>query len=275
MTHSGRIRSIPQSFDPAVVAAIDARLAGVRETEAVQIPLAIESGSRAWGFPSPDSDYDCRFVFVRPLEQLLSPWLRRDVIETPLDAVLDVNGWELGKALKLLLKGNAVIIEWLQSPVVYDADEAFRDDFRAFASEAADPKLIARHYLHLGVRQRRVYFGDGTAVAQKKLFYALRPAAALRWLRMNPQATVPPMHFPTLMEECAPPAELRAVTQDLLARKAVTHELGTGPAPKEILSFIDAEFELATSTIDTGPVTVSEAARARATAFYQAVIQRS
>ena len=83
------------------------------------------------------------------------------------------------------------------------------------------------------------------------------------------------MHFPTLMEECAPPAELRAVTQDLLARKAVTHELGTGPAPKEILSFIDAEFELATSTIDTGPVTVSEAARARATAFYQAVIQRS
>ncbi|MFE3443732.1 DNA polymerase beta superfamily protein [Nocardia sp. NPDC059180] len=84
--------------------------------------LAIESGSRAWGFPSPDSDYDCRFLYVASLDTYLSPWRTRDVIETPLVGLLDVNGWDLGKALRLLVKGNAVLIEWLQSPIVYRGD---------------------------------------------------------------------------------------------------------------------------------------------------------
>ncbi len=79
------LRSIPDSFSPGAVAAIDARLDAICAEHGVEIPLAIESGSRAWGFPSPDSDYDCRFVFVRPVEQHLSPWPRRDVIETPLE----------------------------------------------------------------------------------------------------------------------------------------------------------------------------------------------
>jgi hypothetical protein len=76
----------------------------VRE-HGVAIGLAVESGSRAWGFPSPDRDYDCRFVFIRPLAQYLTPWPRRDVIELPLVDELDVNGWDLTKSLKLLMKG--------------------------------------------------------------------------------------------------------------------------------------------------------------------------
>src|ERR1700761_1408599 len=172
-TGSMALRSIPASFSPDVVALIDARLDAICAEHGVSIPLAIESGSRAWGFPSPDSDYDCRFVFVRPVVQHLSPWQRRDVIETPLDAVLDVNGWELGKAIKLLLKGNAVIIEWLRSPIVYRGEAWFRDAFLAFAGDLADQNLVARHYLHLGERQRRLHFGDGQIVPQKKIFYAL------------------------------------------------------------------------------------------------------
>src|SRR6187399_351008 len=109
-------RVLPADFDPVVVAEIDARLAAVERDEQVRIPIAIESGSRAWGFPSPDSDYDCRFVYVRRPDAYLSPWVPRDVIETPLVGDLDVNGWDLGKALKLMLKGNAVILEWLRSP---------------------------------------------------------------------------------------------------------------------------------------------------------------
>ena len=112
------LRCIPADFSASTVEAIDDRLTSVETEHQVRVALAIESDSRAWGFPSPDSDYDCRFIFIRPIEHHLSPWVRRDVIETPLDAVLDVNGWELGKALKLLLKGNAVIIEWLRSPIV-------------------------------------------------------------------------------------------------------------------------------------------------------------
>jgi predicted nucleotidyltransferase len=191
------------------------------------------------------------------------------VIETPLEGDLDVNGWDLGKALKLLLKGNAVIIEWLRSPVMYGVDEGFRDDFLALAMEVANPTLIARHYLHLGLRQRRTYFADHADVPQKKLFYALRPAATLRWLRMNPGEGVAPMHFPTLMRECDPPGELRPVVDDLLARKAVTHELGGGPAPSEIMAFIDAEFALASETVEIEPVVVSAAHRAMAEAFFR------
>ena len=263
------LRHIPDSFSPPVVAAIDARLTDVEAEHEVRIALAIESGSRAWGFPSPDSDYDCRFVYIRPVEQHLSPWVRRDVIETPLDAVLDVNGWELGKALKLMLKGNGVIIEWLRSPLVYRGDAGFRDDMLAFAAEFADRDLIARHYLHLGERQRTVYLGDGKDVSIKKIFYALRPAAMLRWLRLRPGEAIAPMHFPTVMASCEPPADVAAVVDDLMARKAQTRELGSAPLPEPIHAFIDTEFDLARTAFEKRPVTVTADAIAAAEALFR------
>lgn len=234
--------SLPTSLDANAVAEITARLDGIRSIDGVAIPLAVESGSRAWGFPSPDSDYDCRFVFVRPVDQYLSPWPRRDVIETPLDALIDVNGWDLGKAIRLLLKGNAVIVEWLTSPIAYGVDEEFRRMFLDLAKRVAERNLIARHYLHLGVRQRNAYFADHKDVALKKLFYAVRPAAALRWLRQRPNAVIAPMHFQTLFGECDPPADVAEIIEDLIERKAVTRELGSAPLPAAVAQFVDDEF---------------------------------
>jgi len=257
-------------MDRAAVEAIDARLSEIRRAHGVSIPLAIESGSRAWGFPSSDSDYDCRFVFVRPLEQCLTPWPLRDVIETPLDGELDVNGWELGKALKLLSKGNAVIIEWLTSPIAYGVDETFRAAFIDLANEIADRPLVARHYLHLGRTQRERAAADPDNVAIKRLFYALRPAAALRWLRARPEASVAPMHFPTLMTECEPPSAVAAIVTELIARKAVTRELGRAAPPKELMAFIDVEFAAATETFG-GPRrrTLDDQQRKTVEAFYR------
>jgi predicted nucleotidyltransferase len=240
------LRDIPARFDPAIVAAIDARLDGVECENHVRILLAIESGSRAWGFPSPDSDYDSRFIYVRGRDDYLSPWLRRDVIETPLDAILDVNGWDLGKALKLVLKGNAVVIEWLQSPIIYRGDPAFRAAMLNFAGHFADRASVARHYLHLGERQYRTYFAEGKQIALKKVFYSLRPAAALRWLRLHPDQTVAPMHFPTLIAASDMPKDVVVIVDELLARKAVTKELGEAPLPPPIRDFIESEFAVAT-----------------------------
>jgi uncharacterized protein len=268
------LRSIPDSFSPGAVAAIDTRLGVICAEHGVAIPLAIESGSRAWGFPSPDSDYDCRFVFVRPVDQHLSPWPRRDVIETPLDAVLDVNGWELGKAIKLLLKGNAVIIEWLRSPIAYRGEGWFRDTFLDFAGRFADRDLIGRHYLHLGERQRRVHFGDGKIVPQKKIFYALRPAATLRWLRLHPNAAIAPMYFPSLMGECDAPADVLALTTDLMQRKAITRELGAQPLPPAIAASIDQEFEIARPVFEGRVAIVSEEAKHEADRFFRQTIHR-
>lgn len=268
------LRRIDPGMDPEVVTRIDRRLDDLEAAEDMTILLAVESGSRAWGFPSPDSDYDCRFVYLRHTDRYLSPWPPRDVIETPLEGVFDVNGWDLAKALKLMLKGNAVILEWLRSPIVYRGDPAFRQGLLDFAMRHADRELIARHYLHLGERQRMTYFGDGQSVPQKKIFYALRPAAALRWLRLHPDAGIPPMHFPTLMAECEPPAAVAAIAEALMARKARTRELGTEPLDPVLATFIDDTFAEARAIFMTGRVHLGEAARAEAETFFRDTIRR-
>lgn len=268
-----QLSSIPASFAPDVVAAIDAELNRIEREQKVVLPLVIESGSRAWGFPSPDSDYDCRFIFVRREEDYLTLFPNRDVIEVPPSGDLDVNGWDLAKALRLMLKGNAVVLEWLRSPIAYRCDPRFREAFLALARECSDRRLIGRHYLHLGERQRRTYFGDSKSIALKKLFYALRPAAALRWLRFHPQEAVPPMHFPTLLAECDPPAQVAALADELMARKAETRELGTGPLPDAIFAFIAEEFEAARELFETGPVRPSAESRAKAEAFFREVVR--
>lgn len=237
----------------------------------MSLPLAIESGSRAWGFPSPDSDYDCRFVYIRRAEDYLTPWPRRDVIETPLDGDLDVNGWDLAKALRLLLKGNAVILEWLRSPIAYRGEPGFRDSFLELAERIADRNALQRHYLSMGQRERRLHFGDAQAVAVKKVFYALRPAMVLRWLRRHPEARVPPMHFPQLAAECALPADLAALVAELLARKEVTRELGTAPLPALVGRFVDAEFA-DTTAFDLRTPQPQPAALAAAETFFRSTL---
>ncbi len=268
------LRSIPADMDAGKVASIDAMLDRIAGEHRVFLPLAVESGSRAWGFASPDSDYDCRFVYVRRTIDHITPWPVRDVIELPLEGDLDANGWDLRKALQLLLKGNAVIVEWLCSPVVYRGQVWFRDAFLEFARRAASREAICRHYLHLGERQRRVYFGDESSVPQKKVFYALRPAAALRWLRMHPAEAVAPMHFPTLMVECDPPAELREEVRDLMDRKAVTHELGATPLSRAVAAFIDSEFEIARGALENVSVDPPEEMMSEAQRFYRMVVER-
>lgn len=238
------LRSIPATMDPEIVASIDSTLDRVEREHHARVRLAIESGSRAWGFPSPDSDYDCRFLYVASLDTYLSPWRTRDVIETPLAGLLDVNGWDLGKALRLLVKGNAVLIEWLQSPIVYRGDERFRAELLELAEAVADRNRVARHYLHLGDRQWKLFERNGSL---KKVLYSLRPAMALRWLREHPGAAVAPMHLPTLMAQCELPADLVAAITELTEVKSRTREMGSGSAPEPIAAFVAAEFDLADS----------------------------
>lgn len=236
------LRSIPASMDPAVVATIDGELDRIVREHRADVLLAIESGSRAWGFPSPDSDYDCRFVYLRPVADYLTPWPGRDVIETPIVGLLDVSGWDLVKALRLLVNGNAVLIEWLMSPIVYRGDVQFRDELRALADEVADRDRVARHYLHLGRNQWRLRESSGSL---KKVFYSLRPAMALRWLHEHPGKAVAPMHLPTLLEQCELPTDFIDAVAELTELKSRTREMGSGSVPAPIEKFIDDEFEQA------------------------------
>ena len=222
---------------------IDARLTDVETTHRVVIGWAIESGSRAWGFPSPDRDYDCRFLYLHTPDGYLTPWLPRDVIETPLDRVYDVNGWDLRKAIDLMVRGNATVSEWLRSPIVYRGDPDFRDLLLDLADQVAEPELIARHYAHLGQLQwERLGSPDPDApVRLKGIFYCLRPAAALRWMRCHPGQAVPPMRLQTLLEESDTPAGVMEAVAALVALKAATREFGTGRFPPVLHPFVLAE----------------------------------
>ncbi|PXX64156.1 hypothetical protein DFR70_105341 [Nocardia tenerifensis] len=254
-------------MDPTVVGSIDVELARVERKHRVSVRLAIESGSRAWGFPSPDSDYDCRFVYVGNLDTYLSPWRTRDVIETPPTGLLDVNGWDLAKALRLLVAGNAVLIEWLMSPIVYRGDARFRDELRALAEEVADRNRVARHYLHLGRKQWELFDRNRSL---KKVFYSLRPAMALRWLRAHPGATVAPMHLPTLMAGCDLDTDLVAAVAELTALKSRTREMGSGAVPVPIAAFIESEFALAAAAFPKTAAPDLDRARSRTAEFFRA-----
>ena len=133
-------------IDPAFHTRAEAALAAVEREEGVRILLAIESGSRAWGFPSQDSDYDVRFIFVRPLADYLRVSPPRDVIERPIDDLLDLGGWDLRKALGLAVRSNAVVGEWLSSPVVYRSDPSIVIRLQALAHQAAHLPALAYHY---------------------------------------------------------------------------------------------------------------------------------
>jgi uncharacterized protein len=192
----------------------------------------------------------------------------RDVIETPLEDDMDVNGWDLGKAIKLMLKGNAVILEWLQSPIIYQADENFKNSMLKLAERAADRNGLARHYYHLGTRQWRTYFQLGEMVAIKKLFYVVRPALALRWLRVNTGKTVPPMDFQTLLVEAETSSDLSMLFHDLVAQKVVTRELGAAPVPESVSRFVLEEFRLAEPLCEQRLVKKDEVLRQQTQAFF-------
>jgi predicted nucleotidyltransferase len=230
---------LPDSFDAAIVAGIDARLATTERDEHVHIPIAIESGSRAWGFPSPDSDYDCRFVFVRRRDDYRSLWQPRDVIETPLDAIYDVAGWDLGKLIKLMIKGNAVAIEWLTSPIRYRFDQGIANRLLGLARDVTDRAAVRRHYYNLAKASWTPLDREKVDVPLKKLLYALRPVVALTWLDRHPGEVVAPMAFAQSLDAIDLAPALRAEIDALVERKLASAELGRGPIPPAIAALID------------------------------------
>ena len=198
---------------------IQAALAAVEREEGCRVLLAVESGSRAWGFASPDSDYDVRFFYVRPWDWYLRLERRRDVIERPITDLLDMNGWDLQKALTLLHGANPTVFEWLASPVVYR-----ETPFAKTLQEAARPYFSVKkslwHYLHMAERNYREYL-RGDLVRAKKYFYVLRPVLACRWVL--DRGAPPPMEFEALAAACLPPA-LGPLVEALLTLKRAAPE---------------------------------------------------
>ena len=170
------------------------KLHKIEQRENCRILLAVESGSRAWGFASPDSDYDVRFIYVRDKESYLKLNRPRDVIELPINDVLDINGWDVDKALKLLHKSNPTVFEWFSSPVIYKTTP-FADQFKPVMQHYFSSKSGLWHYLQMASGNYRDYL-KRDMVKAKKYFYVLRPILACRWILEK--GTPPPMLFSEL-----------------------------------------------------------------------------
>ena len=225
------------------------RLDTIEREEDVRVLYACESGSRAWGFASPDSDYDVRFVYVHRPDWYLSIADRRDVIERPIIDELDLSGWELRKALRLFRKSNPPLLEWLGSPIVYRERTALASRLRALAARHHSPRSCAYHYLNMARRNHAAYL-QGDRIRLKKYLYVLRPLLAVRWIESG--RGIVPMEFERLVEAMIADTGLRRAIDALLARKRTGSELGRGPRIAVISEFIETEIAAHGSNLGAG-----------------------
>lgn len=222
-------------IDPAVRQEILRKLQAVEAEHGVRVLYACESGSRGWGFASPDSDYDVRFVFVRPAKEYLRVTPARDVIEEVPGPVFDVNGWDVRKALQLLAKGNATLVEWLSSPVVYRQDDSFVQRLRNVAPAVYQPIRSFHHYFAMGRGNFREYL-QGEQVRAKKYLYVLRPLLAAKWVLERPEA--PPMAFESLVRELVVDPVVRQDIEELLILKRRSGEQEWLPARPQLNAYL-------------------------------------
>lgn len=213
-------------LSPEARTLIGTRLAALAAEHQVKIVTACESGSRAWGFPSPDSDYDVRFIYVHPKTWYLALEEGRDVIDLPIEdsavGLLDFGGWDMRKTLRLARKSNPVIWEWLQSPIIYQANGLGQTPpLRKMLDPFYSPITACHHYLSLarGTMEREL---NSPTVKIKKYFYMLRPLLAAAWIERYRE--VPPMELTPLLALLDGQPAIKASIDDLLERKQVTDE---------------------------------------------------
>ena len=214
---------------------IQEKLREIEQHEECRILLAVESGSRAWGFASPDSDYDVRFIYVRPEKAYLRLDRTRDVIEVPINDELDINGWDIDKTLRLLHKSNPTVFEWFSSPIIYQTS-AFADQFRPIMQKYFSSKAGLWHYLHMAEGNYRDYL-RGEMVRAKKYFYVLRPILACKWILEK--GTPPPMLFTDLVKSELPD-DLSETVYQLLNLKMNSPEIKEIPRIDQLNRYLDA-----------------------------------
>jgi predicted nucleotidyltransferase len=244
-------------------------LADIESRHDVQVLFACESGSRGWGFASPDSDYDVRFIYVNRLPWYLRVEPGRDVIEQPISGELDVNGWDLRKALQLLRDSNPTLLEWLRSPIVYRQNDAATNRLRTLAEDGFSAVRGYHHYVSMAKKNFREHL-QGDEVRYKKYLYVLRPLLAARWITEG--RGVPPMRFAELAQSTLTDAGLIAEINRLLDVKMRAGEAATSPRWEGLHAFITSELALAQEKAQHLPAAPPGNAHALDHFLYEAVM---
>lgn len=215
---------------------ITAKLKAIAQDHNIKLLYACESGSRGWEFPSPDSDYDVRFIYIRTPREYLSVQNQEDNLSFPISDELDIYGWDLRKVLKLMFKSNTTPFEWLQSPIVYQEIPGFRDGLWVLCQSYFSQRSNTHHYL--GIAKGALETALDNQIKIKKLFYVLRPLLAAKWCLEK--QTIAPMTIGPLMTLL--PDEIRRSVNDLIALKANAAEGLMIPIDPALKAYIDQEF---------------------------------
>ena len=223
-------------------AEIHARLRTAESEHRVRVLLAVESGSRAWGFASPDSDFDARFIYANRTDWYLSVGLeeQRDVIEYPIVDEMDINGWDLRKALRLFRGSNPGFVEWIQSPIVYESSTSFHARARELLPIVYSIVRGIHHYRSMAKTTFRTHL-QADEVKLKKYFYVLRPLLAVRWLERERQPA--PIEFHRLLQTVDDDSDVLAAIHELLELKRHTSEVGVSAQIVPIQRFIERELD--------------------------------
>lgn len=219
-----------------MIAEIKKELSALKTSLDIKILYAVESGSRAWGFASTNSDWDVRFIYVHRLEWYLRIDEPKDNYEKILPNDIDLAGWELKKALKLFHKSNPPLLEWLNSPLIYMEQGATATRLRELMSSYFNPISCLHHYLHMAEGNYRDYLQKDT-VRTKKYFYVLRPILACDWIYQT--NTMAPMAFSTLLETQVHDPLILEIINQLLEQKTSGEELGEGPRIEKLNLFLE------------------------------------
>lgn len=216
------------------------RIQLAEQEHGVRVLLAVESGSRAWGFESPNSDYDARFIYAHEPDWYLSVEEHRDVIEYPIVDEIDLNGWDVRKALRLFSRSNPAFVEWIQSPIVYVENGSFAARVRHLLPTVYSCERGVHHYRSMAKTNYRGYL-RADLVPLKKYFYVLRPLLSVRWLERY--RTPAPIEFARLLHLLDGDDALLADIRRLLEKKRAAPEMGLEPPILAISQFIERELE--------------------------------
>jgi len=229
-------------IDKEIRAEIMRRIKSAEQEHNVKVLFAIESGSRAWGFASPNSDYDVRFIYAHPQDWYLdiNVEAKRDVIEYPIVDEIDINGWDIRKALMLFWKSNPAFVEWIQSPIVYVDDGILAKRVLELLPSIYENEKGIYHYKHMAKTNYRGYLKKDL-VPLKKYFYVLRPLLAIKWLEEKNEPA--PIEFDILKTLINDNKSLAEEIEKLLIRKKASMEKDLIPQVPAINSFIETELK--------------------------------
>jgi len=219
---------------------IEKEISNLENRHEIKILLAVESGSRAWGFASTDSDWDVRYVYIHKLDWYLKIDEQKDSQEEILPNDLDLSGWELKKALRLFRKSNPPMLEWLRSPIIYAEQFSTAETLRELSGQYFNPKSCMYHYLSMARNNFREFL-QKDLVKSKKYFYVLRPVLACDWIRN--ENSFPPMEFQDLVDSQITDGKLKTEIAALLKRKMAGEELKEEPKIEILNEFLRQKIE--------------------------------